>query len=108
MVADLTGKYEDPPENTLLLFISNKISEPNTDNKDDFYNITQFMSHVLQEKGFDGIMYRSSTKIEENNILLFDESNVDFIFSEIVAINNIEVEYSNILPFVNSNDDNNS
>lgn len=106
--ADLTGTNFDPTNGNLSLsFIANKISEPNTDNKDEFYHITQFMAHILQKQGYDGIMYKSSLKKEENNILLFDESNVDFISSEIIMINNVSIDYSNILPFV-SNEDNKS
>ena len=83
--ADLTRKQFEPvKENLSLSFIANKISEPNADNKDEFYHITQFMAHLLQKQGYDGIMYKSSLKKEENNILLFDESSVDFISSEII------------------------
>lgn len=106
--ADLTGKQFEPVKGNLSLsFIANKISEPNADNKDEFYHITQFMAHLLQKQGYDGIMYKSSLKKEENNILLFDESSVDFISSEIIIINNVSVDYSYILPFV-SNEENNS
>lgn len=105
--ADLTGKQFDPTNvNLSLSFIANKISEPNTDNKDEFYHITQFMAHLLQKQGYDGIMYKSSLKNEENNILLFDESNVDFISSDVIMINNVSIDYSNILPFVGNVENN--
>lgn len=108
-LADLTGKKIDPAKgNTSLLFVANKISEPNTDNKDDFYYITQYMAHMLQERGFDGIMYQSALKLGKDNILIFDEDNVDFMASEIVTINNVSVDYSNILPLENTDEDSNT
>lgn len=104
-IADLTGRTISPEkDNTSFHFLADKISEPNTDNVDEFYHITQHMAHMIQEKGYDGIMYKSALKKEKNNILLFDETNVDFIASEIVEINDVNIDYSNILPI--SNDSN--
>ena len=72
IIADLTGKKIDSKQpNYILMFLSSKISEPNTEGKDEFYEITQFMAHMIQKQGFDGILYRSSLKKDENNILLF-------------------------------------
>lgn len=105
-IADLTGSTIAPEKNNIPLWsLANKISEPNTDNTDIFYNITQHMAHMLQEKGYDGIMYKSALKKGKNNILLFDEANVDFIASEIVEINDVNIDYSNILPFSNNPDE---
>ncbi len=100
IVADLTGKKLDLKHpNYDLMFLANKISEPNTEGKDEFYFITQFMAHMIQKQGFDGILYRSSLKKGENNIMLFDEKNVDFTISEIVSIDNVSIDYSTVLPF---------
>ena len=63
------------------------------------------MAHILQEKGYDGIMYKSTLKKEKNNILLFDEVNVGFVSSEIVVINNVNIDYSNILPLPSKADE---
>lgn len=105
-IADLTGSTIAPEKNNIPLWsLANKISEPNTDNTDIFYHITQHMAHMLQEKGYDGIMYKSALKKGKNNILLFDEANVDFIASEIVEINDVNIDYSNILPFSNNPDE---
>lgn len=105
-IADLTkSTINQEKDNFSLLSLVDKISEPNTDNTDIFYHITQHMAHMLQEKGYDGIMYKSALKKGKNNILLFDEANVDFIASEIVEINDVNIDYSNILPFSNNPDE---
>ena len=105
-IADLTGSNM-PLEKDNILFLSlvDKISEPNTDDTEIFYHITQHMAHILQEKGYDGIMYKSTLKKEKNNILLFDEVNVGFVSSEIVVINNVNIDYSNILPLPSKADE---
>lgn len=101
-IADLTGSNMPlEKDNILLLSLADKISEPNTDDTEIFYHITQYMAHILQEKGYDGIMYKSSLKKGKNNILLFDEVNVDFVSSEIIVINDVNIDYSNILPLSN-------
>lgn len=99
-IADLTGSTINPEKDNISLgSLVNKISEPNTDNIDIFYHITQHMAHMLQEKGYDGIMYKRALKKGKNNILLFDEANVDFIASEIIEIKDVNIDYFNILPF---------
>ena len=77
------------------------ISEPNIEDDARFYHITQHMSHIIQNHGFDGIKYRSAMRSGGNNILLFDESKVKFLSSEIVSINDVSIDYSQVLPFVN-------
>lgn len=105
-IVDLTGSNITPENNNMSLWsLVDKISEPNTDNIDVFYHITQHMAHLLQEKGYDGIMYKSALKKGKNNILLFDETNVDFIASEIVEINDVNIDYFNILPFLDTPDE---
>ncbi len=105
-IVDLTGSNITPENNNMSLWsLADKISEPNTDNSDVFYHITQHMAHLLQEKGYDGIMYKSALKKGKNNILLFDETNVDFIASEIVEINDVNIDYFNILPFLDTPDE---
>lgn len=104
-IADLTESTINLENNMSLFSLINKISEPNTDDSDIFYHITQHMAHMFQDKGYDGIMYKSALKKGKNNILLFDEANVDFIASEIVEINNVNIDYSNILPFPTNPDE---
>lgn len=101
-IANLTGEGLTGKDSMALWSLPDKISEPNTDNIDVFYHITQHMAHMLQEKDYDGIMYKSALKKGKNNILIFDETNVDFIASEIVQINDVNIDYSNILPFSNN------
>lgn len=93
-IADLTGK--DSCENSFIFFISNKISEPNTEDDVSFYKITQYMAHMIKEHHFDGIMYKSALNQDKNNILLFDEYNADFIASEVITINGVSVDYSTV------------
>lgn len=101
-LADLTCKDENVINtNTSLWVLADKISEPNTDNSEEFYHITQYMSHLLHKQGFDGIIYKSAINKGRNNILLFDESTVDFISSDFIVINDVSVDYSTILPFDN-------
>ncbi|MBO4456727.1 MAG: RES family NAD+ phosphorylase [Butyrivibrio sp.] len=100
VMADLRGKEIDLKlSDVSFAFLADKISEPNTDGKDDFYDITQYMTHMLQKLGFDGIVYKSALKKDKDNIVIFNETNVDFISSEIVSIKDVSVDYSRILPF---------
>lgn len=100
LLADLRGLYELNDEcNSMLVSLANKISEPNTDNDDKFYHITQHLAHFLQDKKFDGILYKSAIKQDGNNVMLFDEENVKFLSSEIVNINGIHINYTTEMPF---------
>lgn len=58
------------------------ISEPNPENSEMFYHITKTMTHVVQKQGYDGIVYNSALYKGKYNVLLFDESHMDFISSE--------------------------
>lgn len=100
-IVNLTGEYSNLEESTLGFTGISKISEPNVENDTRFYRITQHMAHLLQERGFDGIKYRSAMRSGGYNILLFDEKNVQFLSSEIVSINDVKIDYSQVLPFTN-------
>ena len=100
-LADLTGNNTNSKEHSMLTSLASKISEPNTDNDESFYHITQHMAHVIKEQGYDGILYQSALCKGKNNILLFDESVVDYIASEITEIQDVHVSYVRILPFSN-------
>lgn len=103
-IADLTGQNLKNNEYIIpFMSLASNISEPNTESSDTFYHITQHMAHMLQEKGFDGIMYKSALKKDHNNLLLFDESNATIVSSEIVFINNVNVDYSIVPPFNTNN-----
>ena len=43
--------------NFVVASLAEKVSEPNTDNDENFYHITQCLSHFLKDKGYDGIIY---------------------------------------------------
>lgn len=98
-IVNLTGEYSNFEESTLDFTGINKISEPNIENDDRFYRITQHMAHILQKRGFDGIKYKSAMRTGGYNILLFDENKVQFLSSEIVTINDVKIDYSRMLPF---------
>ena len=98
-IVNLTGDYSNLEESTLGFTGISKISEPNVENDTRFYRITQHMAHLLQERGFDGIKYRSAMRSGGYNILLFDEKKVKFLSSEIVSINDVKIDFSQVLPF---------
>ena len=98
-IVNLTGDYSNLEESTLGFTGISKISEPNVENDTRFYRITQHMAHLLQERGFDGIKYRSAMRSGGYNTLLFDEKKVKFLSSEIVSINDVKIDFSQVLPF---------
>lgn len=98
-IVNLTGDYSNLEESTLGFTGISKISEPNVENDTRFYRITQHMAHLLQERGFDGIKYRSAMRSGGYNILLFDDKKVKFLSSEIVSINDVKIDFSQVLPF---------
>lgn len=87
-----------PDSNLLLNNVLDKISEPNIEEDDGFYKITQILSHKIKEKNLDGILYRSALKKDGSNILLFDEKDVKYTSTDIIRINDIAIDYSTILP----------
>ena len=89
-------KFQD---DFIVSYLAEKVSEPNTDNDNKFYHITQCLSHFLQKKGYDGIIYASAIKKNGVNVMLFDENNVTFTSSEIITIDNITINYTTNLPF---------
>lgn len=97
-LADLSNTQMREGIDMAFSIISSKTSEPNTENKDDFYNITQCLSHIIDEYGYDGILYQSSLNKDGKNALLFCEDNVEFISSEIVTVDNVHIDYSTIYP----------
>lgn len=85
-------------DNFIASSLAEKVSDPNTDNDDKFYHITQCLSHFLQNKNYDGIIYTSAIKKDGTNIILFDKKKVNFKSSEIVSIDNIHIDYTTQLP----------
>lgn len=100
-IVDLSGENVESMEAwaALLKLPVNKISEPNVEDDKNFYHITQYMAHMMQKHGFDGIKYKSAMKKDGYNVLLFDDSDVTFVSSDIIIINDISVDYSSFLPF---------
>ena len=88
-----------------LYVLIDKVSEPNTEpnsttnennlkqKKHNFYKITQILAHFLEEKGYDGIIYKSSLFDRGINLVLFDAKNVKFIGSKIIKIKDVNVKY---------------
>ena len=99
-IVNLTGEYSSLNETpSVTLLPADKLSEPNIENDNRFYRITQHMAHFLQKRGLDGIKYKSALRKGEYNVLLFDDTKVRFVSSEIVAINDVRIDYSCLLPF---------
>lgn len=98
LLVDLRSVREINSDNFIAASLSEKVSEPNTYNDDKFYHITQCLSHFLQKKNYDGIIYTSAIKKNGTNVMLFDEKNAKAVSSEIVSINNIHVDYTTLLP----------
>lgn len=99
-LVDLRAPQEIKSTNDFMVYsLADKVSEPNTDNDDNFYHITQCLSHFLQSKDYDGIIYTSSLKKGGVNVMLFEENNVTFTSSEIITIDNITIDYTTNLPF---------
>ena len=85
------------------IFINDKISETNVDEEETFYYITQELAHYIQNKGFDGILYKSAIKNDGSNIVLFDKNNVLFTSSSVVNVTKVEIEYEQVFPFEENN-----
>lgn len=104
LLVDLRSAQMITDYNYFLVYsLAEKISDPNTDNDERFYHITQCLSHFLQNKKYDGIIYTSAINKAGINVMLFDEKDVDILSSEILSINNITINYTTQFPF-NSND----
>ena len=80
------------------------ISEPNIEDDVSFYRITQSLAHFLQKKGYSGILYKSAQRRNKQNVLLFDESDVEFVASEIVSIDDVSVSMKRHLPLLADSD----
>ncbi|MDE5753835.1 MAG: RES family NAD+ phosphorylase [Oscillospiraceae bacterium] len=98
VLVDFRPPHELNSDNFFIYSLADKISEPNTDNNKEFYHITQYLSHFLQNKGYDGIIYTSAIKKDGINVMLFDKKNVNFTSSEIVSIDNININHTTQLP----------
>ena len=90
--------YNDGSNFTLSSILSS-ISEPNTDNESGFYHITQYLSHLIKKCGYDGIIYKSAVSTDGKNVMLFDESGISFIASDIITILEVPVKPLTLFPF---------
>ena len=98
VLVDFRPPHKLDNDNFFIYSLTDKISEPNTDNNEEFYHITQQLSHFLQNEGYDGIIYTSAIKKDGINVMLFDKKNVNFTSSEIVSIDNININHTTQLP----------
>ena len=92
-LVDLVNKKKFRDNPALIYFLSSKISEPNIETDESFYHLTQHLTHKLRVKGFDGILYNSSVRGNGRNVLIFEETNVDFKSSCCKLIESISVKY---------------
>ena len=92
-LVDLVNKKKFRDNPALIYLLSSKISEPNIETDESFYHLTQHLTRKLRVKGFDGILYNSSVRGNGRNVLIFEETNVDFKSSYCKLIENISVKY---------------
>lgn len=71
-------------------------SSLNKGNKED-YLVTQYLSLLAQNLGFDGIRFRSSLVRRGTNYVIFDNENCEPIASKIYVVSNIEYSLFHIL-----------
>lgn len=71
-----------------------ELSTPVNPNKSEIeYLPTQYITELIKTKGFDGIEFGSAMG-PGNNIVIFDESNVDVKSHKIIKVNNITYNYN--------------
>ena len=90
---------------TFFNTISELYSRPAFGNTENYY-VTQYLSEILKDLGFDGIKYKSSLIKRGTNIVLFDISkdetnnpkNYEILCSSIHRISNVKITSKIILP----------
>lgn len=90
--ANLSDYSQCSETNAMLCQLINQIAEPNTEQDVTFYHITQLVSHKIKDKGYDGILFKSSLRKEGVNALIFDEHNIEFVSSYNLEIDNVKVD----------------
>lgn len=78
---------------SLLRKLSSQMAEPIDPGSEDIeYIPTQYLSELIKQFGFDGIMFRSSLG-KEVNVVLFNESKVKFLGVSLYRVSNIHHQY---------------
>ncbi len=93
LTLELNDKFDNPSYSVPSLYdsIGKHFSIPNT-GKEFQYLPTQFLSEEIKNMGFDGLRFRSSLHIGGINIVLFSSDFCKALSSNIVQVNNIELE----------------
>lgn len=95
-------KEDEYSKSSDLYSASKEFSRPNYGIADD-YIPTQYICEYLRQKGFDGIRYKSAVSPDGINIIIFntdsDEKPYKIVESRVYAVNNIDIEYKQLLPF---------
>ena len=93
LTLELNDKYDNPSYSVPSLYdsIGKHFSIPNTGNEIQ-YLPTQFLSEEIKNMGFDGLRFRSSLHSGGINIVLFSSDFCKALSSNIVQVNNIELE----------------
>lgn len=93
LTLELNDKFDNPSYSVPSLYdsIGKHFSIPNT-GKEFQYLPTQFLSEEIKNMGFDGLRFRSSLHIGGINLVLFSSDFCKALSSNIVQVNNIELE----------------
>lgn len=90
---DFESPYEILEIDKILSSFIQELSTPVDPNKSEIeYLPTQYITELIKTKGFDGILFDSAMG-PGNNVVIFDENNVDAKSIQIMEVNNIIYNY---------------
>ncbi|WP_179292704.1 RES family NAD+ phosphorylase [Bacillus sp. 7884-1] len=90
---DFESPYEILEIDKILSSFIQELSTPVDPNKSEIeYLPTQYITELINTKGFDGIFFDSAMG-PGNNVVIFDENNVDAKSIQIMEVNNIIYNY---------------
>ncbi len=90
---DFESPYEILEISKILTSFIEELSTPVDPNKSEIeYLPTQYITELIKTKGFDGIIFNSAMG-SGNNIVIFDENNVDVKSIDTIEISNIKYDY---------------
>lgn len=90
---DFESPYEILEIDKILSSFIQELSTPVDPNKSEIeYIPTQYITELIKTRGFDGILFDSAMG-SGNNVVIFDENNVDAKSIHIIEITNIKYNY---------------
>ncbi len=82
--------------------LNKAFSDPNYGNLLNYVPM-QYLCEYIKKQGFDGVRFRSSLFEDGKNVVLFDidecSRKYEIIGTEVYCINNLDIEFTKILPF---------